>query len=239
MSGGLIHCANVLRNSFDKLFARIKGTFTPDEFQRFQSLPPELRRMIWGFALDLEKRHRDIYFNYRSVAPSRDFVSPLLLVNAESRAEALRRYPDAHPVYRFFQYCDTPVPAGVLHVNQSKGFLYLHGHFPTSLFSLDYREPANRVDDIWVPALDAWLYQHPHRCYYIANRSSSMCLLAEMLYNLRIRSSKPSDPPPKQSELRDFYQWLHMFLLGTMIFNFPNSELYFWALSSSSSINRD
>ncbi|KAK7972536.1 hypothetical protein PG996_006743 [Apiospora saccharicola] len=108
----------------------------------------------------------------------------------------------------------------------SKGIIYLHGNFSTSPISLVCRGPDDRVDDIWVPALDAWLYKNPHLCYYVATRSPNMYLLARVLQVCHIPSSYPGGPPPKQSALNYFFRWLRMFLSGRLIVRFPNTEFY-------------
>ncbi|KAK8037642.1 hypothetical protein PG991_000988 [Apiospora marii] len=207
MSGELMQPSNMASSVLDKAVAT--NSTSANQFRFFQRLPPELRMMIWGYALDLEKEHKEVYLNPRGVGPSNCFISPLLLVNWESRVVALRRYPDAHPVYRHLDPGSTPVPVGVVRFNHSDDVLYLHRDFSARFSRLGSYHTPNRTDNILVPSLDAWLYQNPHRCYYIDGRCGDFCLLSDYLALLGIHMSKPGDPPPKQSEVSGSFDWLY------------------------------
>ncbi|KAK8074107.1 hypothetical protein PG994_005006 [Apiospora phragmitis] len=103
----------------------------PTSFTLFTSLPPEVRLDIWRRALLLEQRTRRIdaqveYIGGRfSILPllTESLISPLVLVNRESREEALRRYPNALRVYRATGIETEFETAGRVHIN------WLHDEF--------------------------------------------------------------------------------------------------------------
>ncbi|KAK7946276.1 uncharacterized protein PG986_010597 [Apiospora aurea] len=116
----------------------------PTSFPRFQFLPSELRLDIWHRALDLEQWTRELRFGWAMSGrqmedmpiPTKSLISPLLLVNRESRGEALRRYPNSMRVFgpgvpgqqEQKHPRRVPVgraPAGRVHVNWHRDTLYV------------------------------------------------------------------------------------------------------------------
>ncbi|RYP41721.1 hypothetical protein DL769_011526 [Monosporascus sp. CRB-8-3] len=65
-----------------------------DTFHHFTDLPVELRRMIWAefLAYESERRRLVLVDSSRCIRPKLELCSPLLSVNAESRAFARGRY---------------------------------------------------------------------------------------------------------------------------------------------------
>ncbi|OTA53858.1 hypothetical protein K449DRAFT_204939 [Hypoxylon sp. EC38] len=63
-----------------------------DVFPSFTNLPPELRRMIWTYALHHEARFRLVLLCNRQVLALKYLSSPFLSVNFESRRIALKFY---------------------------------------------------------------------------------------------------------------------------------------------------
>lgn len=206
MTGDPMHPSSLALSVPDRSAAM--NSTSADEFRFFQRLPPELRMMIWGYALDLENEDKEAYFDYRGVGLSNSFISNLFMVNWESRVVALRRYSDAHPVYRYLDPWSSPVSVGVVRFNHSDDALYLRRDVPALSLRLSCYPTQNRVDNILVPTLNVWLYQHSHRCYYVDNSNGDSCLLSDFLSRLDIQMPKPGDPPPQQWELDDFFKSL-------------------------------
>ncbi|KAK8070617.1 hypothetical protein PG997_010820 [Apiospora hydei] len=131
----------------------------PTSFPRFQCLPPELRLDIWHRVLDLEERTRELRFRWDMSGrhleaipmPTKSLISLLLLVNRESRAEALRRYPNAIRVFCGDDAQLKPQPMGWVHVNWCRDALRCGGILPRE--DMRPREP-------WTPALAYWVMRH-------------------------------------------------------------------------------
>ncbi|KAI1262857.1 hypothetical protein F5Y18DRAFT_429728 [Xylariaceae sp. FL1019] len=69
-------------------------------FKFFSQLPAELRLMIWELALAEELANRLVILYQFRIVPTSNIVSPLLFVNAESRACALALYSMKVTIYR-------------------------------------------------------------------------------------------------------------------------------------------
>ena len=149
------------------------------QFQLFSSLPSELRIEIWKCSLELEKRCRIVErcLCHAFLRPTKSFLSPLLTVGRESRAEVLRRHPNALKVYRNCYWrrprdshpfgwklarWPQPVKAGVVHINWSDDTLLL---FPIDRNNSSFHHGALS------PALGLWIAQRPlaflhSNCWY-------------------------------------------------------------------------
>ncbi|KAK7917772.1 hypothetical protein PG985_011380 [Apiospora marii] len=67
MSGELMQPSNMASSVLDKAVAT--NSTSANQFRFFQRLPPELRMMIWGYALDLEKEHKGVASWHYAVTP--------------------------------------------------------------------------------------------------------------------------------------------------------------------------
>ncbi|KAK8070618.1 hypothetical protein PG997_010821 [Apiospora hydei] len=168
----ILHVKNLPHEDFKRLEdPESRAVAAPDpnlpaSFPRFTSLPTELRMMVWRWVLALEEGTRRVdlegkvsaasfertYIGW--VLPTRSLISPLLLVNRESRGEALRRYPKSMRVFRpgvsgrQEHKHQRQVPVGRVHVN------WHHDTF--------YVGTIRRVGDWadkgpWVPDLAHWV----------------------------------------------------------------------------------
>ncbi|KAK8070619.1 hypothetical protein PG997_010822 [Apiospora hydei] len=187
-----------------------------DEFRPFPSLPPELRQEFWDMILDREKQDRKVVIFWYGVQPTKSLVSPLLFVNAESRSRALRRYPDALPVWRrHFRYRWGPklekgVPAGVAHISWSDDVVFRRLEMVSIQPDYNMRNDALRP---WVPALNTWLYRNAERCYYMDRESQvrSVASCAKLHYQ-----PASSDEAPQPCNVDQFFSEVTHFLPGTL-----------------------
>ncbi|KAK8080742.1 hypothetical protein PG997_008560 [Apiospora hydei] len=81
-------------------------------FTNFPLLPPELRHMIWVFALEELAPGRFIVFDVytQRIIPTAGLVSPMLLVSRESRHLALNYYALRIPVYEITRRTSMQIP---------------------------------------------------------------------------------------------------------------------------------
>ncbi|KAK8023766.1 hypothetical protein PG993_011832 [Apiospora rasikravindrae] len=186
-----------------------KGPKPADEFRSFQSLPPELRLMIWDLVLDLEERGREVNICQHGVQPTKSLISPLLLVNAESRSLALSRYPDALPVWHYQGLRE--VQAGVVYISWPNDAIFRRLETVSNPIrrGLGYSSDELVAKRLWVPALITWLYQHSDRCYYrdpftYGLRPIWSCI--EGWLALGYLPPLSDAPPPNQGELDLFFK---------------------------------
>lgn len=96
-------------------------------FTSFAKLPPEIRTMVWNeFLLD-ESQGRQISAHQSEpcLSPKIELISPLLKLNQESRATALKFYNTKLTVYNIYHLIETTyffpkisfIPKGHLYIN--------------------------------------------------------------------------------------------------------------------------
>ncbi|KAK7973854.1 hypothetical protein PG989_015702 [Apiospora arundinis] len=175
----------------------------PQQFRRFPSLPPELRRMIWGWILGQEQETRRLASSYRGIKPTRSLASPLLVLNRESRSLALRRYPNTLRVYRqkyATWYCWKVQQIGAVHINWHNDTMRLEGGVKP------LRIESGPERSVWAPALGKWLFQSEEHCC----RHSDLSLGEIRFDPWRLmwhffKNKRPRGQWPNEEELEESY----------------------------------
>ncbi|KAK9776317.1 hypothetical protein SCAR479_06929 [Seiridium cardinale] len=103
-------------------------------FRLFSRLPIELRLIIWGYALSKESTKRIVLYDSSrgGLMPSKQLVSPLLLVNKESRDAAQGFYNLRLDVHVSIWAVDNKVQYG-----DTKGLLYLNFKYDILVLNVD------------------------------------------------------------------------------------------------------